>query len=132
MNLRNKAARITSPGQVIERELEARGWTQSELAARMGVPLKDIETITLEQAPIAPGIAERLATALGTSSEFWTNLDTKYWRTVNVSLLVSRLAWLVKQLLPLRYDSTFAVDGQYHRCTWRMWLGRCFNVRYSE
>lgn len=37
--------------------------------------------------------------------------------------------WYLKQLLPLAYRSTYLCDGKLCRSTWRMWLGRCFNVR---
>lgn len=43
-----------------------------------------------------------------------------------------RLRWYVRQLLPLRYESTYiarGLRGDYQeRCTWRMWFGRCFQV----
>ena len=43
---------------------------------------------------------------------------------------MNKLIWLIKQLLPLRYDSTFTECGVRQLCTWRMWLGWCFDIRY--
>ena len=40
--------------------------------------------------------------------------------------------WYLKQLLPLTYVSRFMQDGKRRLCVWRMWLGRCFNVRYFD
>lgn len=37
--------------------------------------------------------------------------------------------WYIKQLLPLLYVSTYTEDGQRKLAIWRMWLGRCYNVR---
>ena len=52
---------------------------------------------------------------------------------------MNHVIWYLKQLLPLRYESEFiehiedsesAEGGQPTLCIWRMWMGRCFNVRY--
>ena len=46
---------------------------------------------------------------------------------------MERLKWYLKQLFPLTYVATYSVPGEWHRrklCIWRMWFGRCFNVRY--
>jgi hypothetical protein len=40
----------------------------------------------------------------------------------------TRVIWAIKQCLPLSYKSTFVENDQRVRCTWRMWLGRCFNI----
>jgi len=43
---------------------------------------------------------------------------------------ISRLAWLVRQLLPLTYRSRYTTvpEGVAHFTVWRMWLGRVFAV----
>lgn len=43
---------------------------------------------------------------------------------------MSRFIWYLKQLLPLRYESVYLEGGKRMLCIWRMWFGRCFNVRY--
>ena len=43
-----------------------------------------------------------------------------------------RIKWHLKQLLPLIYVSTFVQDGKRQLCIWRMWLGRCFNIRWFD
>ena len=39
------------------------------------------------------------------------------------------MLWYLKQLLPLSYKSTYIENNQKHYTTWRMWFGRCFNIR---
>ena len=40
------------------------------------------------------------------------------------------MTWYLKQLLPLRYATTYAADGKRYACRWCMWLGRCFDVEH--
>lgn len=47
-----------------------------------------------------------------------------------MSTVVNKLMWYVKQLFPLTYVTTFTEDNKRRLCIWRMWMGRCFNVRY--
>lgn len=44
---------------------------------------------------------------------------------------VRRGRWAIRQLLPLRYVTTYHTgDGEFEvLCTWRMWLGRVFDVQ---
>lgn len=41
---------------------------------------------------------------------------------------MTRVAWYLKQILPMKYSSTFLEGGQRKHCEWRMWLGRCFDI----
>ncbi|MFQ4140105.1 HigA family addiction module antitoxin [Nodosilinea sp. PGN35] len=71
-------ARVSPPGRILNRELEARGWTQKDLAEIMGRPHQTINGIINGNKQITPETAIELAEALGTSAEFWTNLEAKY------------------------------------------------------
>ncbi|KYC41035.1 XRE family transcriptional regulator [Scytonema hofmannii PCC 7110] len=71
-------ARVSTPGKILCRELEARGWTQKDLAEIMGCPVQTINEIIRGNKQITPETAIELSQALGTSPEFWTNLETKY------------------------------------------------------
>ena len=73
-----KPARATSPGRVLLRELEARGWSQRDLAAIMGRPYQAINQIVRGVKRITPETARELAQAFGTSPELWMNLDVNY------------------------------------------------------
>jgi len=41
-----------------------------------------------------------------------------------------RIKWMLKQLLPLKYESTYRKGAELLRThvTWRMWFGKCFNI----
>jgi HTH-type transcriptional regulator/antitoxin HigA len=71
-------ARVSPPGRILNRELEARGWTQKDLAEITGRPHQTINGIIKGHKQITPETAIELAEALGTSAEFWTNLEMKY------------------------------------------------------
>ena len=71
-------ARAIAPGRILTRELDARGWTQKDLAGIMGRPPQAINEIIKGSKQITPETALELAEALGTSAEFWTNLEAGY------------------------------------------------------
>ena len=73
-----KPARAVSPGEVLSVELEARGWTQKDLADIMSRPYQAINEIIKGTKQITPHTAIELAEAFGTSSEFWLNLESNY------------------------------------------------------
>ena len=73
-----EAARVVMPGQIIARELEARGWSQKDLAEIMGRPVQAINEIVGGSKQITPNTAHELAQVFGTSPEFWMNLETNY------------------------------------------------------
>jgi HTH-type transcriptional regulator / antitoxin HigA len=71
-------ARVFPPGRTLSRELEARNWTQKDLAEIMDRPGQTINAIVKGTKQITPDTALELAAAFGTSAEFWTNLETNY------------------------------------------------------
>jgi HTH-type transcriptional regulator / antitoxin HigA len=71
-------ARVFPPGRTLSRELEARNWTQKDLAEIMDRPVQAINAIVKGTKQITPETALELAAAFGTSDEFWTNLETNY------------------------------------------------------
>jgi HTH-type transcriptional regulator/antitoxin HigA len=73
-----KPARATSPGRVLLRELDARDWSQRDLAAIMGRPYQAINQIVRGVKRITPETARELAQAFGTSPELWMNLEVNY------------------------------------------------------
>jgi len=56
-------------------KLEARGWTQTEFAKIIGRPQKLVNDIVLGNAVLRPETASDFAAALGTSAQFWMNLE---------------------------------------------------------
>jgi HTH-type transcriptional regulator/antitoxin HigA len=75
---RRPVAEVFPPGDFIREELEARGWTQSDLAAILGRPFQIVNQIVNGRKAITPRTARELEAALGPSAEFWMNLETSY------------------------------------------------------
>ena len=73
-----RPAEVFPPGDFIRDELEARGWTQAELARIMGRPLQLVNEIVNGRKRITAVTAKELGAALGTGPEFWMNLETSY------------------------------------------------------
>ena len=73
-----KAAEVFPPGEFIREKLEARGWTQNDLAEILGRPLAAVNQILQGKRAITPRTARELAAAFGTSAELWLNLETAY------------------------------------------------------
>jgi addiction module HigA family antidote len=71
-------ARIVTPGDILSMELEARGWTQKDLAEIMNRPVQTICAIVNAKKEITPETAIALETAFDIPAEFWTNLETNY------------------------------------------------------
>jgi HTH-type transcriptional regulator / antitoxin HigA len=71
-------ARLIPPGRILERELTARGWTQSEFAKVLGRPKQTINEIIHAKKRITPETALELGAALDVSAEFWLNLEVTY------------------------------------------------------
>ncbi len=78
MMTKRMPARVMPPGRTITRELEARGWTQKDLAAIMGRPEQAISQIINGEKEITPETAIELSKAFGTSAQFWNNLEANY------------------------------------------------------
>lgn len=73
-----KPAEVFSPGEFISDELEARGWTQTDLAEILGRPLRMVNELVTGKKQITPETAQGLAEAFGTDAILWMNLDSQY------------------------------------------------------
>jgi HTH-type transcriptional regulator/antitoxin HigA len=72
-------AEIFPPGEFIREELEARGWTQGDLAQIMDRPLRLVNELVAGKKQITPETARGLATAFGDNDPlYWMNLDSAY------------------------------------------------------
>src|SRR5258706_4997003 len=71
-------AEVFAPGEFLAEELEARGWSQTELAEILGRPPRLINEIIASKRAITPETAKGLAAAFGTSAQLWMNLETSY------------------------------------------------------
>ena len=86
------------PGEVLEEELETRGMTQKELAARLGRPAQAINEIIKAKKSITPETAIGLGKVLGIDPQFWTNLEVSYHMTLarkrEEDMLTASVQWL--------------------------------------
>lgn len=70
------------PGDVLAEELEVRGMTQRELAARLDRPPQVVNEIIRGKKAITPDTAIALGKVLGGDPGFWTNLEADYQLTL--------------------------------------------------
>lgn len=69
----------THPGEMLLQEfLEPLELTQVELAQRIGVPFQRINQIVKQKRSVTPDTALRFAQLLGTTPEFWLNLQQNW------------------------------------------------------
>lgn len=71
-------AEVFPPGDRLKEELEARGWTQVDLADILGRPPRLVSEIVTAKRAITPETAHGLGEALGTGAELWMNLESLY------------------------------------------------------
>ncbi|HEX7477597.1 MAG TPA: HigA family addiction module antitoxin [Polyangiales bacterium] len=111
-------AEVFPPGEFIKDELEARGWTQVDLAEVLGRPAKLVSELLAAKRQITPQTATGLAEAFGTEPQFWMNLESAYQlsKTNQQDNLVARRSRLyakvpVKELVRRGWiESTDSVD----------------------
>jgi HTH-type transcriptional regulator/antitoxin HigA len=73
-----RPAEVFPPGDFIQEILEARGWTQADLAEILGRPVSLVNDLLAGRRGITPQTAQDLAAAFDTSPEYWMNLDSSY------------------------------------------------------
>lgn len=84
------------PGEFLRDELEARNWSQVEFAEIIGHPVQFVNEVIAGKRGLTLETAKVFGAALGTSAEFWMNLDTAYqlWKSAPVSPRVAQQAKL--------------------------------------
>jgi addiction module HigA family antidote len=77
--LTGKRARwVSSPGETIADVPEERGWTQAELAERLGFTRKHVNDLIQGRTTLTPDAAIRLATVLGSTAGFWLRREAQF------------------------------------------------------
>ena len=71
-------AEVFPPGEFIKDELEARGWSQGDLAEILGRPPRVVSEVISGKRAITPETARGLGEAFGTGAQFWMNLETTH------------------------------------------------------
>ncbi len=66
------------PGEYLADELEARGWSQADLAKVLDRPFQHVNLLINGKRRINAEIASELAAAFGSSVEIWLNLQAAW------------------------------------------------------
>jgi HTH-type transcriptional regulator/antitoxin HigA len=92
----DRPAEAFPPGEFLRDELQARDWTQTDLAEILGRPVRVVNEIIAGKRAITPETAKGLGDALNTSAEFWLNLESSFqlWRVRDHDDKVARRARL--------------------------------------
>lgn len=78
--------RPVHPGEILAEELEELGMSANALAKALGVPANRITAILNERRGVTADTALRLSRYLGTTPEFWLNLQKTFeLRTAQIS-----------------------------------------------
>lgn len=75
---RSRSYIATPPGAIIREQLNNRGMSQKEFAARMDMSEKHISKLVNGEVALTPGTAVRLEMALGVPAKFWNSLEAIY------------------------------------------------------
>ena len=69
---------VSPPGDTIADVLEERGWTQAELAQRMGCTEQHVSQLIDGKAAITQDTALRLERTIGGTADFWLRKEARY------------------------------------------------------
>ncbi len=69
---------VVAPGEIIKEMLDERGWSQGDLASRLGLSTQHISQLLNGHERISQETALRLARVLGSNMQFWLNLESQY------------------------------------------------------
>jgi HTH-type transcriptional regulator/antitoxin HigA len=92
MTSERQTAEAFPPGDYLREELEARDWTQVDLAEILGRPPRLVNEIIAGKRSITPETARGLGDAFGTGPEYWMNLESAFelWRVKSDSAVARR------------------------------------------
>lgn len=71
-------AEVFPPGELIKDEIDARGWSQIELAEVLGRPGRLVSELIAGKRAVTPETAKGLGQAFGTGAQFWLNMESSY------------------------------------------------------
>jgi len=93
-------AEVFPPGEFIREELEARNWSQLDLAEIMGRPPRVVNELIAAKRSITPDTARELGEAFGTGAEYWMNLEAAYqlWKSKRPNNTIARRARLYSKV----------------------------------
>jgi HTH-type transcriptional regulator / antitoxin HigA len=71
---------VSPPGDAIQDLAEERGWSQQELARRLGYTEKHVSQLVNGKVALTVDAAQRLERVLGSTLDFWLNLEANFRR----------------------------------------------------
>ena len=132
MNIQKKLKPFINlgPGYTIKRYIDARGWSQEDLAELIDMSSKQLSKIITNKARITIETARLLAKVFNNSPEFWINLDTNYRLHLNSDTQKENKAERkakIRKYIPVAeiskkgwYLSDNTAEG-YEACTKEIW-----------
>ena len=72
------------PGKYLQEKLDENKMTAVELGQHMGYSVRVVRRIIAGKEPIDKKCANRLSEALGSSAEYWLNLEASYQRDLKL------------------------------------------------
>ena len=87
--MKKRMRKPTPVGEMLKEEfLTPLGLTQRELAEHIGVEVKTINRLVNNKTSVTPVLALKLSSALGTTPEFWMNLQNSndFWELKNSNI----------------------------------------------
>lgn len=104
--VRSRSFIATPPGATIREQLNERGMSQKEFAARMDMSEKHISRLINGEVQLTPEVAIRLEMVLGVPAKFWNNLEIIYREK------------LLKVKLENSMDADEALANSFHIMKW--------------
>ncbi|ALU91189.1 conserved hypothetical DNA binding protein [Herbaspirillum rubrisubalbicans M1] len=112
---------ILPPGQSVLDLAEERGWTQSELAQRLGYTEKHVSQLINGKVALTVDAAQRLERVLGSSMDFWLTLEANFQKHLARLEAAERhaawVSWLdelpLKELMGCGAIAKQRVDGKH-------------------
>jgi HTH-type transcriptional regulator/antitoxin HigA len=114
-------AELFPPGDFIKEELEARGWTQEDLADILGRNPRLVNEIISGRRGITPETAKGLGDAFGTGAQFWMNLESAY-----------RLSLVRATSNPVAHRATIYMKAPVRLMIKRQWIEPSESVQVLE
>lgn len=114
-------AEVFPPGDFIKEELEARGWTQEDLAEILGRNTRLVNEIITGKRGITPETAKGLGDVFGTGAQFWMNLESAY-----------RLSQVRSNNNPVAHRATIYGKAPVRHMIKRRWLEPSDNTEVLE
>ncbi len=86
---------VSPPGDTILDIIEDKGWTQQELAGRLGLSEKHVSQLINGKVPLTDETASKLSTAIGSTVGFWLSREAKYReRLANLEVEKKCASWV--------------------------------------